>query len=404
MNTKLCISISLCFVANFLCAQNISLLDSIILANKYEINQKDNQFSGSGMDYILDNCKNAQFVGIAENHNTKEIPIFTSYLFKQLHEYYLFNYMALEQDAVMMKLLSSKKNDVVEMAKKYPNGYTFISDQELDLIKDAINISNKKNAIWGCDQSFGASHSIAHILISLKDKSKSYDKIEQIYNQIFEKEKVRNLEVYRYMTDTLKKSDLLSIKKELVKSNIDSLNFYINSLIISDSIYSQIIKKKYFQSRSMRESYMRKRFISEYKNSLTMDSLPKVLLKFGHYHLMDGFNTGSHSTNIGDLVRNIAQYNNQQSLIINTQIFRIDNSDWDYLEESYPMFTKHSDVNSWTLFDLRPLQKYQANGLLKGQIKKDLINSWENLIYKFDMLLIIGNGGDGTWNTTGVKY
>ncbi len=404
MRIKFYFLLLLVFNSLVLDAQNTALLDSIILQNKYIILRQEGKFSGEGMDYILENCVDAQFVGLAENHNTKEIPIFTTFLFEQLHLNDHFNYLALEQDAVMMNLISKKQVDVYTMATKYHNGFTFISDQELELIAQAKKISKTKNSIWGCDQSFGASHAVAYISEALKNKGKANAKIDSIRNKIEKLEKTRDLEEYHYMADTLKRKDLTTIQEELLKTTGDSLQFYIHSLLISDSIYSQIMRRKYYQSRSMRENYIRTRFLEEYNKALKVDSVPKVLLKFGHYHLMDGLNSGSYSTNIGDLVRNLAQFNNKKALIINTQIYRNDHSDWDYLEDSYPMFTKYADINSWTLFDLRPLRSYQANGLLDGQIDAKFIQNWEDLIFKFDMILIVGNGGDGTWNKTGVKY
>ncbi len=304
----------------------------------------------------------------------------------------------------MMKLLSTRQYNTQVMAVKYSHGFTFIADQELDMIEDVINLSNKATAVWGCDQSFGASHAIAYMLQSIPETSDSYKNILPIFNKISNKEKTRDLSSYHYMSMERKREDLLEIQKQLKSLDRGDLMFYINALIVSDSIFSQIIKGKYYQSRSMREGYMRDRFVSEYKDALKTDTLPKVVLKFGHYHLMDGFNSGSNTLNVGNLTKNMATYNNTESLIINTQIYRDDNSDWAYLEEACPMFTKHAATANWTLFDLRPLRPLEDNGLLKGAVDKEHYDMWKDLLFKYDLLLIIGNGGDGTWNKTGVKY
>ncbi len=406
MYTKSILLFILSIAAHFAFTQSFSILDSVILANKHviKVDQENDHFSGEGFDYLQENCDNVQFIGIAENHNTREIPKFTFSLFEKLHEQYSFNYLALEQDPVMMSLLSTREYETLEMAKKHPHGFTFISDQELEMIESTLNLANSKNSVWGCDQSFGASHSIAHILRSFENESDNLKMLESIYHRIYEKEENRNLIEYHYMADTTKRIDFLKIHELIINSGKEELDFYITSLLISDSIFSEFLNKRYYQSRSMRESYMRQRFIAEYKKAMNADPFPKVLLKFGHYHLMDGFNTGSNTLNVGNLIRNLATYNGMESLIISTQIFRDDGSDWDYLDESYPMFTKHASISNWTLFDLRPLRPFDSNGLLKGAVKDEQRVLWEDLLYNYDMILVIGNGGDATWLETGVEY
>ncbi len=390
------------FVAS---AQEMTLLDSLIKTNKYDFTFNGNQFKGDGMDYILSQSENAQFVGIAENHNVKEIPLFTSFLFDQLAENYQFNYLALEQDPVMMQLLSQRKYEAVEIAKKYPHGFTFISDQELGLIAHVITRSDKINSGWGCDQSFGASHALNEIVLGLRKQKMNTEGLDQLLKSVYEKELKRDLgKGIHYLSEIDEPKEFLSVKEIIDQKHSEDLSFYIESLIKSDSIYSHIVNEEFFEGRSMRENYMKSRFIEEYKKALTNDPLPKVLLKFGHFHLMDGFNRGTLVTNVGNLTKHIAQYNGKESLLINTQVYRNDQSEWDYFEDSYPNFAKHAEVNSYTLFDLRPLRASFYNGLLQDLVADKARRSFTQLIFSFDLLIAVGNGGDATWEVTGVDY
>ena len=63
----------------------------------------------------------------------------------------------------------------------------------------------------------------------------------------------------------------------------------------------------------------------------------------------------------------------------------------------------HANINSWTLFDLRPLRAAYYNGAHK-HLSKENNKKLNNLLFSFDMLLVIGNGGDGTWKVTGAEY
>lgn len=402
MYIKILLTIIALGFSTTICLSQESKLDRLIKLNKYIIEQDGNEFSGPGIDYILQQAKDVQFLGLAENHNTMQVPIFTSYLFKQLHNQHDFNYLALEQDPIMMKLLSSRKYNAVEMAKKYNHGFTFIADQEVDMIHEVVNISKSPNSIWGCDQSSGVSHVLDEIMESCKPNSDSYEELKSLVEKMKGLEATR--ESNRYIGRTSSTRDIKRIQEILQNNHISpDLLEYFNHVVISNSIYSDFRNAKYHESRSFREYYMRGRFIEEFKRAQQIDSLPKVVLKFGHYHLMDGFNIGSQVNGVGNLIRSLAQFNNKKSLVINMQIYRNDGSDWDYLDESYPEFVEHSDINSWTLFDLRPIRAGFNNGDYTELIEKEYKEYFEELVNRYDLLLIIGNGGDGTWDYMDVK-
>lgn len=130
----------------------------------------------------------AQFVAIAEEHNRLQIPQITSMLFSVLHKKYGFNYLALEQGTVVCKMFASKPlvgnpDAIAEFAQKYTNAPTFITDQELQMIREAGRISDAKtDRIWGLDQEFGA----LHILEQLKELAPN-DKARLFVEKLIEK-------------------------------------------------------------------------------------------------------------------------------------------------------------------------------------------------------------------------
>jgi hypothetical protein len=84
-------------------------------------------------------------------------------LFSVLHDKYDFNYLALEQGTIVYKMFVSKPQAgnleaTAEFARKYTNAPTFITDQELQMIADASQISDAKtDRIWGLDRNSGPS-------------------------------------------------------------------------------------------------------------------------------------------------------------------------------------------------------------------------------------------------------
>ncbi|MCB1023426.1 MAG: hypothetical protein KDB79_03495, partial [Acidobacteria bacterium] len=138
----------------------------LLKENSYEIEITNGRLTGSGRDFLLKATEQTQFFAIGEPHNNGDVPKFTSALFGLLNRERGFNYLALEQDPIMAKTVSQTQNDdkqafVVSTVRKYPNGFTFITNQELTMIAEAAKIANGKgNAIWGIDQVFGAIHGL----------------------------------------------------------------------------------------------------------------------------------------------------------------------------------------------------------------------------------------------------
>ena len=89
--------IALLFLFKQLHAQE-TLLDSLVKQFSYPVVFTEGRLSGPGADFILKKTKNAQFVNLGEEHNAKDIPVFTTALFTLLQKQYGFEFLALEQD------------------------------------------------------------------------------------------------------------------------------------------------------------------------------------------------------------------------------------------------------------------------------------------------------------------
>jgi hypothetical protein len=413
-NTKIPMKYFLFCFAYLIIFQNIQAqtdkFDSAINANKYIIQFKDHKISGNGVEFILKQTQNSQFVLIGENHNTKEIPQFTNALFNLLRKNEGFQYLALEQDPVMMKILSNgSRIDINEEAKRYPYGFTFITDQELNMISNMIDSSKVVNSVWGCDQSFGASQAVEVIKNYLQAKKIHIKTIDSIFLKISKMESVRKIDSVDYMSDMNKTQDLIAIKNSIPAQYTQAMDFYISSLILSDSMYVMNRHKKYFESSLMRENYMKNRFLEEYNIAKAQTPFPKVVLKFGNVHLTDGFNWITDVSSLGDFARALALSNNKNAFSINALIYRTDSSDWNYFgkDPSTAYLKKIANdisINDWTIIDLRPLKTMYYNGKLKGLITKEERDHWEDLIFGYDCLLLIGNGNDGDVSNTKGEY
>lgn len=384
------------------------VLDSLLARNKHVITFRDNGLCGDTA-FLLNACGNAQFVLIGENHNTKEIPEFTAALFALLNAKYGYEHLALEQDPIMMRLLATRSRSIEALARTYPSGFTFITDEELRMIDQARSISSAKDPIWGCDQSFGASHALAEMSRSLRSENVVIPDLDSLRSLVQANERTRRLGTYHYMSELGKRSELRAASEAVPIRYRSALAFYTDQLLMSDSIYTLIRNGSYYEGRRIREQYMKLRFLEEYRAAKANSRAPKVLLKFGNYHLYDGYNPGSNVGSLGSFVRQLAMMNGGTTIAINALIHRNDGSDWDHFNDDpawvfLQRFADHASVQQWTLFDLRPIRQVYSDKGLTHAVTAAERNNLEDLIYGYDLLLLIGNGTDGHASSTRGEY
>ena len=133
------LSLLACAVAHADTRDAEAVLEGLLSAHSFPVTLERGVLSGPGLDVLLAAAANAQFVNVAEAHGDYDIPRFTSALFAALHAAHGFDYFATEQDPLMMQWMSEDpvrgdEEGVYALARKYPYGFTFISDQELEML------------------------------------------------------------------------------------------------------------------------------------------------------------------------------------------------------------------------------------------------------------------------------
>lgn len=390
----------LLFLSTRLFAQN-ETLESLFRANSYPLTVTNGKLSGSGMDFLMKASADAQFFALAEQHNAKEIPEITSMLFKSLHERHGFNYLALEQDPVMSQMVSSKsvigKRDyVISLANQYPNAFTFITDQELEMIAQTGSISNGKgNRIWGLDQAFGALHILNRLRELTLDKE-VISRLSGLIKIVQEYETKRYVNGRRFMSkDVPKPEDLKNLLQLYQPKKGSEAEFLIKQLLISIRIYDSRQLSGY-ESSYVREENMKELFMREYRKAQAAgEQMPKVLLKFGHYHIIRGLNWTDVFT-LGNFVSEFSKSNNQKSFQMTMWLNNASGySDWMQKDENYKAMAKVAPADKWTVIDFRPLRSYANAGKIK-----DLNPTIRQAIFGYDAALIIGGGAPGTYQLT----
>src|SRR5210317_2329093 len=78
--------------------------DSLLLKHRYEIELNNGEYSGTGLNFLMNEAKNSSFFSVCEEHNLLELNELSSYLFKEFQKRFNYNYLILEQGAAISSL------------------------------------------------------------------------------------------------------------------------------------------------------------------------------------------------------------------------------------------------------------------------------------------------------------
>jgi hypothetical protein len=380
-------------------------LEDLFKNNSYNITVSNGHLSGAGLDFLMNASADAQFFAFAEQHNNKEIPEITAMLFDALHQRHGFNYLALEQDPVIAQMVSAKsvvgkRDSVVSLANQYPNAFTFITDQELEMIVRAGSTSNGKgNRIWGLDQAFGALH-ILNRLRELTSNTDVRNRLSGLIKIAQEFETNRYEKGRHFMTPEVPKpDDLINLLQIYQPKKGSEAEYLITQLLTSIRIYDSR-KLSWYESSYMREENMKELFMRGYRKAQAAgERMPKALIKMGHYHIMRGINPSNVFT-LGNFASEFAKSNNMNSFVMTMWVNNASGySAWMPKDENFKAMVKVAPTNRWTVIDFRPLRSYVSSGKVQ-----DINDSMRHYIFAYDAALIIGGGAPGTYQLTANKF
>ncbi len=384
-------------------AETIPTLDELLRANAHSFSEADNHLTGDGFDFLMKVAAEAQFFGIGEEHNVQQIPQITTLLFEALQQRHGFHYLALEQDPLVCRMASTlpvrgNLDAIVALAKKYPNAFTFGTDQELGMIARAgLTSTGKADPVWGLDQVFGA----LHVLERLVEDAPSPDvreRTQKLIEAARKDDSVRFQPGHHYMPDIDKPEDFWRLKELYQSSPNPEARFLADQLVLSARIYrnnkrgSQGKVPGSFESNREREENMKDLFLRNYRQAqVAGDAQPRVLLKFGHWHMYRGRYLAYLPT-LGNFVGEFAKSNGLKSFHLATYLNNPAGGFRGMPKDSWlKVLASVAPEGKWTIINLRPLRDYWYAGKIKlpGELRE--------AIFGFDAALMIGGGKPGTY-------
>jgi hypothetical protein len=393
-------------------ASRSPLLDSLLDAHSLTLELRDGALSGPGADFILSTAGNAQFVALGEDHNNMEIPELTAALFRVLQTRFGYHYFIEEQDPATMQRISRPPlrghlDSLVALARRYSHAFTFVSDQELRMLADiGATSSAKTDPIWGCDQAFGVSIALEDLMaLPLTNTARSY--VKALRDSANAKERIRDLDGNHYIaTDSTAAASLADLNRLVDPTTGSPADLLVHNLVVSNRIYRNWLEGRRYQANYEREEYMKGCFLEHYRQAESAGhEPPRVLMKFGHNHLVRGFGY-TNLQSLGDFVSQFAVAEGAHSFHVavfpNNASGYGDLASW---QDSTPrLLASRTRPTEWTVIDLRALRPVYDR-LVPSSLSAAQRENLHRWVFGFDAALFVGGAHPASYALDpGVKY
>jgi len=375
-------------------------LDSLLLVHRHAVRLDAGRLSGPGADAILAAARTSQVVGLLEEHNVADLADFTVALFDTLQAAFGFRYLGVEQGSVIAEWLSAAAragglDSVHAIVRHWPQAPTFATDEELAMLAHVAAGSHAStNPIWGLDQELGALH-ILQRLTELAPSAAARTRTRELAAVARRYEADRFGDTL-YLAQVATPDDFADLPRLFRPAPGSEAALLIEALQFTSRVYHNHVlalrgRPTGYENARERELGMKRRFVANYARARgTGDSLPRVLLKLGHWHLSRGIYRGNVPT-LGNFASELATANGMEAFLLSTHV--VDGPETWRNSGAFASFALPGE--RFTLIDFRPLRPYAHQGTIDG-----LTDAWKSLLFRADAALVIRGGRTGAYEVT----
>ena len=272
-----------------------------LLQNRYQIDLQEGSLAGTGLPVLQKALAGAQFVLIGEDHGIAQIPQFAGAVCDLIGPQG-FRTMAIETGPLAANELQqwitsdSGRASLVGFEKKFPETIAFYNYQEeYDLLTHcARGAQGPEFRLWGLDQELmGASGLILTRILETHPGKQA----ENAAQRLLQKNGAAHLAAVKSGSPgdifmmTASDDELNNLRDLLRKEGNPTSQALIEALIKSRDIYHKNMNGSGYDSNRERALLMKSNFVTDYKQAAQADGAPpKVLLKFGAWHMYKGIN------------------------------------------------------------------------------------------------------------------
>lgn len=335
----------------------------------YPIDVQENTFTGPGIDKLIEEASQSQFVLLGERHFTHEIPLFIEALLPQLNDLG-FATLAVETGPIGAASLVRKIRTGEAVAERAYGVPFYSTEEEISLIETFLGHTSVARPLWGVDQEglFGLRTAFAEIGEKARTPAQVslindlQEKAESAYNAFMESGRYSSLLYFRRADSTL------SQLRAAFGNDEDVLDM-VDHIARAQAIHRS---RDGFFKNTERLRTIKENFLREFMQArLSTGQNPRVIVKMGSNHTQRGLNDQLLS-DLGNFLEGFAEALGSQSLHVSlfqlrgrTVFFTPENDRADRLTPrteafvySYPpVLTEIAPQTSWVLYDLRPLRE-----------------------------------------------
>lgn len=368
-----------------------SLINEIASRHKQIIQHKDQMFSGKAMDSLITEASGRNYVLIGEDHHTNEILYFTNYLTKKID----FDNYITESDQLTIDLLrkyySGKKEAYNLWLEEYSDHFgffTFAQDRSL-----LTSFFDRKKPVIGLDQVLFNEDIILFNELSKNTRNstakKAYENLREISRERWSKYKQNpgQKPPYDMKQFPLMLSEEMTqeIDKLLKLSISDSERQTLTAIKESNHIYTLGFNDQGLLSHQKRISLMKRNLMHHFDQIKGK----KNLFKFGANHVTKYKSIFQNSPDLGNLIYNLADTEDQKSLHI--AIIQKEGSTADFFSGAAktnglpflkPFYDLVGEEQDWLFFDLKKINKEIKNKKVEmaSQTARNYLEGYDYLI------------------------
>lgn len=383
-------------------------LDSMLRAQSRTMSPENGRLAGAGANLIRAEFPGVQFVALGERHDVADIGVFASAMVRELAATKRLSAVAVENGSIAIREVQREARkgaaQLEAFVRRYPVALEFAGDADIDFYATVVRVLGTRDALWGIDQEFGATHVFDLIGSDVRDPSVRR-LVDSLRTRVRETESSRFTPTSHWLglaSDPNELADLAARARRGGDAHAADLLTALQQSAHVYELYRRAAKGALtgLQSNVEREDLIKRAFMQHYRAMQAAGvATPVVMLKMGQAHLGRGQGPFGPFT-VGNMISEFAMTNGMRSLHIAVLAH---NPPVDSLPSlwKWPALAPVANAvpqDRWSVVDLRPLRPYARAGRL-GPLGADL----RRIIDSYDLLVTLGGAHNTTFRYVGGK-
>lgn len=380
---------------------------ALLAANTRPFTYAGGRLAGPGADFLMGQMAKAQFVLLGESHHDHEVPIFAGALYGRLRQDLGFRYLAVEQDPLAIADLNSPayRGDLKKIAafsRSHPTHLGFSSDQDLGFLAQATASARPGDpSVWGLEQAQGSIRYLEE-LVALAPNAGVRATAQALLQEARAKESRTSPGGFIH-DDPTTLPRLTALKAAFAARTGSRADVLLTGIVTSAEIYSynrraMAGERVGLYNNTEREALFKRAFMDHYRQVARAGAPPKVMFKFGSWHMYRGRSPGGAFT-LGNFAHELAISNGREAYGI--VVVPVGGYNSDVTEEGEWMKALFPDgpPKQPVVIDLRPLHPWSR--AFANQVPVEQQAALRDYIFAHDAIVVLPNSAKATWDLTG---